>query len=315
MSKSALLAVAIAACVCTGAACAQTAPVPQLPPPAGQPATDQAFQAAAGGEEGIPLTPGMITDLQHRYDQTQRATARVDDPAAFVAPVSRSVFVTLGPGGVTNIVQTMQGFPSAITFVDSTGEPWPIAWDLNSSPVGKNGGNSNGSPAVRAVGLDVSVPVKGSNVLQITPMAQYSRGGVLVTLQGAPKPIAFMVISGRGRYDADLTVRVGNRGPGAKEQVLTRQDTPETGSPYLMAMLDGAPPAEAVPLQVSGVSPDEVRAWRMGDHVYLRTRYTLISPEWTSSASEEGTSIYALPNTPVVLLSADDHTVSARLSE
>lgn len=314
MSKSALLAVAVVACVYTDAACAQTAPSPQAPLPAGEPATDPAYQAAATGDDGIPLTPGMIIDLQHRYDQTQRATARVDDPAAFVAPVTRSVFVTLGPGGVTNIVQTMEGFPSAITFVDSTGEPWPIAWDLNSSPSSK-GGTNGGSAAIRAVGLDVSVPLKGSNVLQISPLAQYSRGGVLVTLQGAPKPIAFMIVSGRGRYDADLTIRVGNRGPGAREQVLTRRDTPETGSPYLMAMLDGAPPAEAVPLRVSGVSPDEVRAWRMGDHVYLRTRYTLISPEWTSSVSEEGTSIYALPNTPIVLLSADDHTVSARLSE
>ena len=312
MSKSAFFAAALAAYVATGAAWAQTTSAGLNPTPSS--GRDPAFQAAAGGEGGIPLTPGMITELEHRYDESQRAAARIDDPSAFVAPVSRSVNVTLGPGGVTNIVQTVQGFPAAITFVDATGEPWPIAWDLNSSPSGKSGG-SNGTPAVRAVGLDISVPVKGSNVLQITPMAQYSRGGILVTLQGAPKPIAFMIISGHGRYDADLTVRISNRGPQAKEQILTRQDTPETGSPYLMAMLDGAPPAEAVPLQVSGVSPDEVRAWRLGDHVYLRTRYTVISPEWTSSASEEGTSIYALPNTPIVLLSADDHTVSAHLSE
>ncbi len=81
-------------------------------------------------------------------------------------------------------------------------------------------------------------------------------------------------------------------------------------------MLDGTPPAEAVPLVVAGVSPDEVRAWRLGDRVFLRTRYTVISPEWVASeAGEAGVSVYALPSTPIVLLSADGRSVSARLTE
>ena len=82
------------------------------------------------------------------------------------------------------------------------------------------------------------------------------------------------------------------------------------------AMLDGAPPAEAVPLQVTGVSPDDVRAWRLGDKVYLRTPYTLLSPEWVASErGQGGVTIYALPSTPVVLLSTQGRSVAARLAE
>ena len=89
-----------------------------------------------------------------------------------------------------------------------------------------------------------------------------------------------------------------------------------TGAPYLNSMLEGIAPADAVPLSVEGVSPDEVRAWRLGGETYIRTRYTLMSPAWDASENGEGgMTIYAIPSTPVVLLSADQRTVSALLKE
>ena len=96
---------------------------------------------------------------------------------------------------------------------------------------------------------------------------------------------------------------------------MTQPDAPETGAAYLTSMLQGVPPAEAVPLSVEGVSPDAVRAWRLGRNVYLRTSHVLLSPEWTASEAEDGTTVYAIPNTPVVLLSVGGRTVSAELKE
>lgn len=254
-------------------------------------------------QRNLPLTPAMIDDLARRHGQVREAEERAMQHS-IALPVTRSVNIPLGPGGATPILQAVQGFPTAIAFMDSTGQPWPIIWDTNSNP---NVDNS---------GFDVSVPEKGSNVMQIIPRSPAPRGGLLVYLKGAPVPLTFMVIAGRDRYDARVDARVADRGPNAKVQIITRPNTPETGAAYLTAMLDGTPPAEAVPLVVSGVSPDEVRAWRMGGRVYLRTRYTLISPEWVASeAGPSGVSIYALPATPVVLLSANGRSVSARLTE
>ena len=251
----------------------------------------------------LPLTGEMIDDLARAYGQVREAQERAGQ-GSIALPVTRSVNIPLGPGGATPILQAVQGFPTAIAFMDSTGQPWPIIWDTNSNP---NVDNS---------GFDVSVPEKGSNVMQIIPRSPVPRGGLLVYLKGAPVPLTFMVIAGRDRYDARVDARVADRGPNAKVQIITRPNTPETGAAYLTAMLDGTPPAEAVPLVVSGVSPDEVRAWRMGGRVYLRTRYTLISPEWVASeAGPSGVSIYALPATPIVLLSANGRSVSARLME
>ena len=273
---------------------------------------DPSFQAAARG--AIPLTPAMIRNLARRYQDNQ--TAREEAFAPPIAlPVTRSVNVSTGPGGAVSIIQSIQGYPTALDFVDATGQPWPIAWDTNSNPASEGGGGQSGA-AVQAVGFDVHVPLKGSNVLQIASRSSVPRGGILVNLQGASAPLAFEILPGRDRYDARVDVRVVGRGPNARVEIITRPNTPETGAPYLTAMLDGVPPAEAVPLNVTGVSPDDVRAWRLGDKVYLRTQYTVLSPEWTASENgPDNMTIYAIPSTPVVLLSANGRSVAARLTE
>jgi intracellular multiplication protein IcmK len=317
-----ILALGVAGVSLPPVAFGQTAAGQAGPPGAGTP-TQSAEPGlntpgyVAARRNAIPLTPGMIEDLKQRYGAVQRATAGEGGSTLVATPMTRSINVSLGPGGATNIIETVPGYPTAISFLDSTGQPWPIAWDTNGVPdTGSGSKGAGGGPAVEAMGFDVTVPVKGSNVLQLQPRMPYLRGGVLVNLQGAPKPLAFMVISSKGQYDADVTIRVADRGPNAREDIITRPDTPETGAPYLTAMLDGVPPSQAVPLSVEGVSPDDVRAWQMGDRDYIRTRYTLLSPEWVASEDgSDGTTIYAVPQTPVVLLSAGGQPIAARLEE
>jgi intracellular multiplication protein IcmK len=309
---------------------AQTGPGPALAPdttgqlPAGQglDGLDAAGQRAV--HNSIPFTPEMIQELQRRYGAVQGAQEQATQLIA--SPVSRMVSTAFAPGQATNIIQTVRGYPTAISFFDATGQPWPIGWNTNSNAANVSGGTNcnssqsgsggDGSPSVNAVGFYVCVPVKGSNTIEITPMSLVPRGGLVVNLQNAPKPLSFLLISGRDRYDADMSVHVSDRGPNAKVMVDTRPGAPVTGAPYLNAMLAGVAPADAIPLDVSGVSPDEVRAWRLGGETYIRTRYTLMSPAWDASESGEGgTTIYAIPSTPVVLLSADSRTVSAELKE
>lgn len=279
-------------------------------------------QAPGAGvpDNAIPLTPEMIRELGRRFGASKRAQEEAATEAA--VPVSRRINVSYVPGQATNIIQTVKGYPTALSFFDQTGEPWPVAWDTNSNPAGAAGGancsakQNGGGPAVAAVGFYVCTPVKGSNVLEITPASLQPRGGLLVTLQGAPKPISFLLIGGGGRYDADVSIQVADRGPKARVQIITRPNAPETGAAHLTAMLDGVPPAEATPLLVSGVSPEDLRAWKLGDRVFLRTKLTLLSPEWTASENGEGgLTVYSVPATPVVLLSARGRTVSASLSE
>lgn len=282
---------------------------------------DPAGQRAV--HNAIPFTPEMIQELQRRYGAAQQAEEQATQQVA--SPVSRMVSTSFAPGQATNIIQAVRGYPTAISFFDATGQPWPIGWNTNSNAANVSGGTNcnssqsgagGGSPSVSTVGFYICVPVKGSNTIEITPMSLVPRGGLVVNLENAPKPLSFLLIAGRDRYDADMSVHVADRGPNAKVVVDTRPGAPITGAPYLNAMLAGVAPADAVPLDVSGVSPDEVLAWRLGDETYIRTRYTLMSPAWDASESGEGgTTIYAIPSTPVVLLSADSRTVSAELKD
>ena len=294
-------------------------------------APDAPEAARRAERDAIPLTPRMIRDLARRLQENRQAEE--ESFTQLASPVSRAVKVTFAPGQATSIVQTVRGYPSQVSFFDATGQPWPIVWDTNSNSAGgggASGGNSTGNcntnansgagapggPAVESVGFHVCVPVKGSNVLQVTPLSALPRGGMLVSLQGAPKALAFLVVSGRDRYDADVSVHVDRRGPNARVQVDTRPGAPVTGAPYFTAMLSGIAPADARPLQVVGVSPDEVRAWRLGGETFIRTRHTLMSPPWSATENGEGDMrIYALPSTPVVLLSVNGRTVSAQLKD
>jgi len=268
----------------------------------------------------LPPPPDAMKNLYDHYDSGQRALDGIDDPHRLAVPVSRSVSITLAPGAQTNIVRIAQDYPSSVTFLDTTGQPWPIAWNIMTNKSGgcdrdgRQEGGANG-PSVRAVGISACVPEVGSNVLQLTPASRYARGGVLVSLKGAPKPISFMIIAGTGSYDADLTARVLVRGPNAKDAPNTEPDAPDTGAPFLTAMLDGAPPADAAPLLVSGVSPDRMRAWRYGHGMFLRTTYRLISPAPMASESEYGFTVYAIPVTSRILVADQDRMVSVAIRE
>ncbi|MGC9271679.1 DotH/IcmK family type IV secretion protein [Acidiphilium sp.] len=300
-------------------------PPPAFTAPPG--AKHPAFDAAERNE--IPLEPWMIERLAHRYHQDEQAETEATIPMQAV-PATTSVAVAFGPGGVTTIVRTVIGYPTALTFVDSTGSPWPIAWTESSATARGGGGDCTGTgdvpaasattaggvPAVMASGFNVCVPFKGSNTLEIMPQARYPRGGLLVNLENAPQPISFLLVSGTKTYDSTIDVRILQSGPDAKPQIIARQGAPETGAPFLTAMLNGEPPAAAVPLAVVGASPEAIRAWRYRHQLFLRTRDTVLSPEWDASEhGVGGVTIYAMPPTPVVLMSSGGHTFSVSFKE
>lgn len=316
--------VALAQAADQGSTAGRAAPPAFTAPPG---AKHPAFDAAEHTQS--PLAPWMIRRLARRYHQDEQAETQAAIPMEAV-PTTTSVAVAFGPGGVTNIVRTVIGYPTALTFVDSTGSPWPIAWTESSATAkggsgdctgtgdgpASNGSTAGGVPAVMSSGFNVCVPFNGSNTLEIMPMARYPRGGLLVNLKGAPQPLSFLLLSGTKTYDSTVDVRILQAGPDARPRLIARQNAPETGAPYLTAMLDGTPPASAVPLAIIGASPEGIRAWRYRHQLFLRTRYTVLSPEWEASEhSVGGVTIYAMPPTPVVLMSAGGHTFSVGFKE
>ena len=309
-------------------ALAAASPAAYGQPAPGSDGIDPNAKAAAGS---IPFIPdALVNELARRLDSQRRASERVTNPVLAV-PVNRSVNVSLGPGDATPVVQTVMGYTTSIAFLDSTGQPWPIHWDDNSNPSAPvpafQGGVTNASagvgvaPAVSfATGFDIAVPVKGGNMLTITTRSPGPRGSIAVILEGASAPLSFMLIANGNRFDSQLAVMVKGRGPNAKAASsgvgFGRPVGPVTGAAQLTSMLDGVAPAQAVPLGVSGMSPDDIRAWRLGDRVYLRTRARVVSPQPVAmEKGMDGVAIFEIPAVPSVLVSSGGQLAPIHLQE
>ena len=101
-------------------------------------------------QDAIPLTPEMIEELGRRFNATQRAREEAVTPLA--APLNRQINVSFAPGAATSIINTVKGYPTAVSFFDSTGQPWPIQWDTNSNPAAVAGGTNCNAPSSTAGG-------------------------------------------------------------------------------------------------------------------------------------------------------------------
>lgn len=306
---------------------AAASPIAQAQPAPSSDGIDPNARAAAAS---IPFIPdALIDELWHRLDSQRRASERVTNPVLAI-PVNRSVNVNLGPGGTTPAVQTVMGYPTSIAFLDSSGQPWPIHWDVSSNPTNPSptpnvtnvsaGVAAGVGPAVSyGTGFEIDVPVKGGNVLNITTRSPGPRGGLAVMLEGANAPLSFMLMGNNQRFDSRLAVMVTGRGPNAKAASLGgfgRPNGPVTGEAHLTSMLDGVAPAQAVPLGVSGMSPDDIRAWRLGDKAYLRTRVKVVSPAPIAlERGMDGVTIYEIPAVPIVLVSSGGQLTSIHLQE
>ena len=318
MRPALLLAVALGLAAASPAAHGQPTPVSD--------AIDPNAKAAAAS---IPFIPDALVDeLARRLDSQRRASERATNPVLAV-PRNRSLNVSLGPGDTTPVVQTVMGYTTTIAFLDSTGQPWPIHWQENSNPsvpVAPQGGVTNASagvgigPAVSyGAGFDVSVPVKGGHMLTITTRSPGPRGSIAVILEGASAPLSFMLMGNGHEFDDRLSVMVTGHGPNAKAASgvgFGRPAGPVTGAAQLTSMLDGVAPAQAVPLGVSGMSPDDIRAWRLGDRIYLRTRARVVSPQPVATEKGmDGVAIYEIPSVPSVLVTSGGQLASIHLQE
>ena len=297
----------------------------------GQPASanDAIDPNARAAAASIPFIPdALVEELARRLDSQRRASERATNPVLAV-PRNRSLNVSLGPGDATPVVQTVMGYTTTIAFLDSTGQPWPIHWQENSNPsvpVAPQGGVTNASagvgigPAVSyGAGFDVSVPVKGGHMLTITTRSPGPRGSIAVILEGASAPLSFMLMGNGHEFDDRLSVMVTGHGPNAKVASgvgFGRPAGPVTGAAQLTSMLDGVAPAQAVPLGVSGMSPDDIRAWRLGDRIYLRTRARVVSPQPVATEKGmDGVAIYEIPAVPSVLVTSGGQLASIHLQE
>ena len=96
---------------------------------------------------------------------------------------------------------------------------------------------------------------------------------------------------------------------------LIQRQTIVAGDDLMMSVLDNAMPENTVKLTVSGTDK-RTNAYRINDRIFVRTPLTLLSPSWDASVSSaDGTTVYEVGETPVLLLSDQGQMVRAKISD
>jgi intracellular multiplication protein IcmK len=238
----------------------------------------------------FPLTPEQIQQVMQRMNQAQEAGRAPPDPDP--TPVVKIEDVQLDPGVAPPLIKVATGYVTTINILDITGQPWPI----QDVVVGGN--------------FQVTGP-NDAQVLRLIPQTRFGRGNLSVRLVGLSTPITFRVESGGNevyyRYDA----RIPQSGPDAKQSLIDHGFTGQAGDSTLMAVLAGIPPEGAKRLVLSGTD-GRTKAWKINDQIYLRTPLTLLSPGWDASVrSADGTTVYVLAESPVLMLSDNGQMVKS----
>ncbi|MGH1378526.1 MAG: DotH/IcmK family type IV secretion protein [Alphaproteobacteria bacterium] len=245
----------------------------------------------------LPLRPGEIRTLLEHFDRTVESAQVPVHP--YPRPELTVQNISLDPGVAPLVVKMSHGYVTTISMLDSSGQPWPIE---DMSWVGE-------------FKIQESVVDKTTHIIRVSPETPFAHGNISMRLMGLNAPVILTFETNRDlvhyRFDAVLP----KAGPSATTPIIDNGVTLTSGDPDMSIALGGVVPRDAEILDVSGVD-GRTTAYIYNGLTYVRTPLTLLSPGWDSSVtSADGTRIYALEDTPVILLSDRGRMVRAYLTE
>jgi intracellular multiplication protein IcmK len=251
---------------------------------------DEAFKQLLN--KTLPLRPDQIIELHKELDKSQQAVQTM--PTTPPQPMSSTLTVDLSPGTTPPVIRLATGFVTSIVFVYATGQPWPVV------------DYSLGNPKNFNIQWD-----KKTNSLFIQSTAAYVTANLAVRLAELDTPIMISLVTGQREVDYRIDLQIRAHGPNALAPIVN-DNLPNSTSASLLSVLDGIPPHDSIELKVSG---EYGRAWLYNNKLIFRTKLTLLSPAWTSSiSSPDGTRVYELMKTPLILASQNGKPIKIELT-
>lgn len=256
----------------------------------------ESFDAALGAV--LPLRPNEIRKLLEHFDRTQESvsTPVYPNPKPEVAVETLS----LDPGTQPKTIKVAYGYVTTLNIVDVTGAPWPIediTWAGNFEIIEMSGKDG------------------ATHFIRISPQSEFAYGNISIHLLTLQTPVILSLETSRDLVHYRFDAIIPDMGPFAKVPIVESNfQSLKAGDVDMATILEGVVPENAQKLNVSGVD-GRTTAYKHKGITYLRTPLTLLSPSWIGSASSaDGLRVYALSDSPVLLLSDNGRMVRARLS-
>jgi intracellular multiplication protein IcmK len=252
-------------------------------------AKDPAFENML--KKMYPMSPEQIQALREAHETTQRAMEAPAQPVP--KPTVTSQSVNLSPGSAPPVLRLSTGYVSSVVFMDETGAPWPVS------------AYSIGDPNNFNIQWD-----QQSNLLLIQGQKPYATGNMAVNLLGMPTPVMLTIVTDQGVVDYRVDFRIQGKGPNARGAIIGSA-LPQNANAMLMNLLEGIAPQDSELLNVTG---GNAQAWLWNNQLYVRTPLTLLSPGWVATmSSADGTHVYQLPVTPMILASYRGESITLKV--
>lgn len=261
-----------------------------LPPPSALPQQNlrEIFNSTMGG-----VSPEQIKEIHKYLDEHQRAIAEL--PSTPPKPVTTSVSVSLSPGSTPPVIRLFPGYATSITVTDSTGAIWPVEnWSMGNKKM-----------------FDIK-RLDDVAAFSVVPLGTYAQSNMVISLKGNPTPISVTFVTGQKEVDYRVDLRVQAVGPNAQ---LAVSGLPANVNNELLSVLDGVVPQGSKNLKVEKDSL--LSAWiSPAGKYFIRTKHSVISPAFLSTVkSSDGTSVYEVMPTSVLLLMVDGKITQTKIFE
>lgn len=233
--------------------------------------------------ELFPFSPDELAEYRAILNDVRRESSMHQHPMPRL--VTTATTADLSPGSEPTMVRLGQSATSSINFIDASGKPWPIS-KYRFAP---------------AEGFLVDWQADNNpHEIGVTPRGAYVHGNLTVFLAGMGTPVSVRFVAGSDEIDVRRDVKIPARGPNATAVISA--EMPGENNSAMMSFLNGRTPSGAKKLSVHG-APAE--AWLLDGRMYLRVNNISVrSPMWTGSESSlDGTAVYEMVETPVVLAS------------
>jgi len=242
----------------------------------------------------MPLKPEQIRKTIEAFRITREAT---ETPIVDPEPRMEVITASLDPSAAPVIVKTAPNTVSTVAILDATGMPWPIGDMTFVGP------------------FTIIAPGDGEHIIRIVPKSSHGTGNISMRMVDLITPVMLRLQTGLDWVHYRLDVRIPKAGPLAKTPIIEYGGLKAVAGKdqQLVSVLEGAAPADAEKMVVEGTD-GRTTAWNISGRTYLRTPLTLLSPGWDASVSSaDGTTVYSMGVTPVVLLSDEGRMVKAKI--
>lgn len=287
-------------------------------------------------DEGLFIaTPAEIIRLRKKI-MDQGAAARAPVEHGYDSNIPNDVLdledifeLSLEPSDVAPRVFIARYQSTAINFIDSFGNHWPIrkisSWlgglvDIERAVDGLTtyqevgDGEDEKDSKGKQSGVNLDDPQSGS--LTVTSLKHGATGNITVYLHGLSTPITIVLVTKPSMFHRNATMRLSLVGPNTDYGTAFNSGKASTrGSKFntdLNNVLYGVSPADSEALSVEG---GRGKAWLKGDTLYLQTDLAIFSPAIIEASHSNGKyKAYALPNTTRVMgTDSSGKTISMRI--